>query len=126
MSNPPRQKGTKFENEVLRRIQEIYPDADRAKAGSISCDIVGAGMWVIECKHRKRWNLFGWIARIRDVAGARPWVIIAAHGARNTVEGRGVGTVAIIDADQFYAMITFIDRYQTLETIRLIDNAGDN
>lgn len=99
VANPPKAKGTAFENEVLERVRRIWPDADRAKAGNESHDIVGAGGYVIECKHRRAWALFSWVPKVRRVALSKgaPWIIVAAHGDRRSSPGREVGTVAIVD-----------------------------
>ena len=115
MSNPPKQKGTAFENEVLQAIQHIWPDADRAKANNESQDLVGTGKWVIECKFRKRWNLFDWIPKVKKVAKDDPWVIVAAHGDRRTEVGRQVGTVAIVDFDVFVEMVDELEGKGWLE-----------
>lgn len=109
MANPPKQKGTAFENEVLQDLQHIWPDADRAKANNESQDLVGTGKWVIECKFRKRWDLFKWIGKIKKVAADYPWVIVAAHGDRRSVVGRQVGTVAVVDWGVFVEMVEHLE-----------------
>lgn len=105
MSNPPKAKGTKHENEVLGKVLPIFPNAERAPAGSKSRDLVGTGCWTFEVKHRRRWELFKWISKIRDVADDRPWCIVATHGDRNSAMGRRVGSVAIVDLEVFVELL---------------------
>ena len=109
MANPPKQKGTSFENEVLDEFLRVWPGAHRAEANSESQDLRAVGDWVVECKHRKRWSLFQWIRRIRKRAGLDPWVIVAAHGDRRSSEGREVGTVAVLDFNLFIAMLEVLE-----------------
>jgi hypothetical protein len=94
-----KKKGTAFENELLADLRAVFgPGVDRAKAGNESNDFTGIG-FPVEAKHRKTWDLKGWIRKIRPVAaaGAHPalWVLFAADGDRR--RGDSVGTVMVVD-----------------------------
>ena len=104
MANAPKQKGTQFENEVVAAFSDVWPDCHRSAANTESQDLMGAGDWIVECKHRKRWSLFDWIRRIKR-KGSDHWVIVAAHGDRRAAEGKEVGTVAIIDFERFIELL---------------------
>jgi hypothetical protein len=116
MANPPKAKGTSFENEVVSALSDVWPDCHRSAANTESQDLMGTGDWVVECKHRKRWSLFDWIRRIRtralrvaavggEFGKPHDWVIVAAHGDRRSAEGNQVGTVAIIDFERFVELL---------------------
>ena len=82
MVNPARQKGTRFENEVLAGLRTVWPEVDRAKAGNESNDFSGAP-FPIEAKHRKRWDIHGWVAKLRKITGGcTRWALVAAPGDR--------------------------------------------
>ena len=106
MSNPARSKGTAFENEVLVALQEIWPDADRAKPGNKSNDFVGVP-FPVEAKHRKQWDIRDWVRKIRLVAVDMDvdyqWAIVAADGDRRLA--MSPGTVAIVDAEFLYELL---------------------
>ena len=94
MSNPARSKGTAFENEVLVALQEIWPDADRAKAGNKSDDFTGVPI-PVEAKHRKRWEIPKWVGGLRQVAGGDDrWALVVASGDRRS---EGGSTVVVFD-----------------------------
>lgn len=98
--NPAKRKGTAFENELLVHLRGIFgSQVDRAKANNLSNDFTGIG-FPIEAKHRKTWDLRGWIRKIRPVAAdaADPdlWAIFAADGDRRRADS--VGTVMVVDA----------------------------
>lgn len=107
MTNPARKKGTSFENEVLDRLREAFgPTVDRAKAGNKSDDFSGVG-FPVEAKHRKSWDLKGWIRKIQPVAAAHAhpklWAIFAADGDRRRNDS--VGTVMVVDAEFGYELL---------------------
>ena len=102
MSNPARSKGTAFENEVLVALQEIWPGADRAKAGNKSDDFTGVPI-PVEAKHRKQWDIREWVRKIRAVAPNYQWAIVAADGDRRLA--MSPGTVAIVDAEFLYELL---------------------
>jgi len=102
MSNPSKSKGTAFENEVLVALQEIWPDADRAKAGNKSDDFTGVPI-PVEAKHRKQWDIRDWVRKIRAVAPDHQWAIVAADGDRRLAGSPG--TVAIVDAEFLYELL---------------------
>lgn len=111
MANPAKAKGTASENENVDRLRAFGLDARRAPNNSPSLDIVIDGStWRIESKHRRRWDLFKWIREARKWAEGAPWVILASHGDRRSVEGRSVGSVAILDADEFAEMLAYWER----------------
>lgn len=91
--NKPKKKGTAFETEVLRRLQAIWPEADRAKANNRSNDIVGVP-FPVECKHRHRWELKDWIRRVRAVDPDN-WLIVVADGDRRKADAIP-GEVAVV------------------------------
>ena len=96
MSNPARSKGTAYENAVLVAQQEIWPDADSAKAGT--------GVPIpVEAKHRKQWDIREWVRKIRAVAPDHQWAIVAADGDRRL--SMSPGTVAIVDAEFLYELL---------------------
>lgn len=109
MANPPKQKGTQGENEVVRLLRSYGIPADRGANNRASCDIhVDDWDAPIEVKYRKRWDLFKWIRAIRKASVFQGrlhdeenpnWVLFCIHGDRRTEEGRGVGEVAVMDAE---------------------------
>ena len=102
MANPSRAKGTAFENEVLAALQEIWPDAARAKAGNPSDDFTGVPL-PVEAKHRRQWDIRTWVRKIRAVADGHQWAIVAADGDRRM--SMSPGTVAIVDAEFLYELL---------------------
>lgn len=90
-----RAKGTSFENEVLHGLRQIWPDADRAKAGNPSNDFHGLP-FPIEAKHRKRWEIPRWVRLLRKVAGGDDhWALVVASGDRR--ESDSAGTLMVVD-----------------------------
>ena len=99
MSNAPKQKGTKGENEILELLREHGLSAHRTEAAKESHDIWLDDM-IVEVKFRKAWALMDWVRKIRRVASTDcPWVIFVIHGDRRTSAGAEVGRVAVFDAD---------------------------
>ncbi len=91
-----RAKGTKFENEVLAGLKNIWPDVDRAKAGNPSNDFHGTP-FPVEAKHRKRWEIPEWVRRIRVAAGGdNQWALVVASGDRRKSDS---ATLMIVDWD---------------------------
>jgi len=89
-----RQKGTKFENELLEGLRKIWPDADRAKAGNPSNDFHGLP-FPVEAKHRKTWAIPEWVRRIRAVAGGdHRWALVVASGDRRKADS---STIMVVD-----------------------------
>ena len=102
MSNPSKAKGTAFENEVLAALQEIWPEADRAKANN-KCDDFSGVPFPVEAKHRKQWDIREWVRKIREVSSSYQWAIVAADGDRRL--SKSPGTVAIVDAEFLYELL---------------------
>ena len=99
MANPSKKKGTQGENEVVDLLRAHGLDAHRAETNKASWDVRIVGTpWRIESKRCARWLTFQWIRHARHHADGDPWIIYAAHGDRRSVEGKGVGMVAIMDA----------------------------
>lgn len=97
MSNPSKAKGTAEENRILERhIRPIWPQADRAKAGNQSNDIVGVP-FPIEVKHRKTWALRDWVRKVTAVSDDGRWAVFAGDGDRRL--SSSIGTVMIVDAN---------------------------
>lgn len=90
MTNPSKAKGTSYENELLADLRKIWPDIDRAKSCNESNDFTGP--FPIEAKHRKAWDIRGWVRKIENVSMRRgpfmvhvhykQWAIFAADGDR--------------------------------------------
>ena len=94
-----RDKGTKGENEILDLLQGAgFSNAHRTESSRESHDI-HCEPFVVEVKFAKRWMLFDWIPKLRQVAEDRPFVLFAIHGDRRTEVGAKVGRVAVMDAD---------------------------
>jgi len=53
-----------------------------------------------------------WIRKIRAVSDGHEWAIMVKHGAMNTVEGRQVGRVVVVDEDLFIRMASV---YETMK-----------
>lgn len=102
MANPSRSKGTAFENEVLEDLKLIWPEADRAKAGNKSNDFHGIP-FPVEAKHRKAWDIRGWVRKIQEVAEDHRWAIVVADGDRR--KSSSPGTIAIVDQDFLYELL---------------------
>jgi hypothetical protein len=100
MSNPSKQKGTAHENEIVDLFKKYgITDAHRTEANKASHDIRIPGVnLVIESKHCKIWSIPAWVRKIRKVAPLDRWVIYASAGDRRTLEGKALGTVAVMDA----------------------------
>ncbi len=97
MSNPPKQKGTAGENEILQDLHDQgLTQAHRTEAARESHDI-----WLddipVEVKFRRRWDLFKWIRGIRKISDTDRWAIFAIHGDRRTTAGAEVGKVMVVD-----------------------------
>lgn len=119
MSNPAKSKGTSFENEVVELLRPIWPQADRAKAGNPSCDVIGVPI-PVEAKHRKAWDLKGWVRKIRAVAPTHRWAIFAADGDRRKAES--VGTLMVIDAQFGAELLAHWQRHHdTDQTLLRVD-----
>jgi hypothetical protein len=97
MANPPRKKGTAYENKVLVQVRRIWPDADRAKAGNVSCDIVGTDLDAVECKHRQIWAVKEWVRNIRKVSPRGRWALFISDGDRRRADS--AGEVVVFPAD---------------------------
>ena len=54
MANPSKAKGTKFENELLLKLRQVWPEADRAKANNKSNDLSDDGRWALITAHGDR------------------------------------------------------------------------
>lgn len=94
MSNPSKAKGTRFENEVLEHLRQVWPSADRAKAGNPSNDFHGVP-FPVEAKHRKRWEIPKWVRGLRSIAGGDGrWALVVASGDRRS---EGGSTLMIFD-----------------------------
>ena len=94
--NKARQKGTRFENEVLDGLKNIWSEADRAKAGNPSNDFHGVP-FPIEAKHRKRWEIPKWVRLLKAVAGGdNRWALVIASGDRREVDSM---TLMVVDWD---------------------------
>ena len=96
MSNPARAKGTRFENEILLHLQQIWPGADRAKSGNFSNDYHGVPI-PIEAKFRKRWDILEWVGKLKTAAGGHKWALMLASGDRR-ISGKNA-TLMIVDVD---------------------------
>lgn len=84
MSNPQKRKGDKWENHVLKLLQEIDPTAKRKKQSGrydTKEPDVETRFWCIECKHQKTLN---WFAAIRQAMRRRKKVKTWAVAARLT------------------------------------------
>jgi len=114
MSNPSKAKGRAEENRIADMLRlNLWPDAVREGKNAPSMDLINTGRWRVEIKHRASWRMFEWIraSRFRSIHSLNgAWAIIATHGDRRTVEGRGVGTVVVLDIQEW---------------IRLMRNAGE-
>jgi len=111
VANPPKQKGTKAENEIMALLHgHGMDDAHRTEASRASHDI-----WcdpiVVEVKFRKAWAVMDWIRKIRNAAPDNRWAIYAIHGDRRTAAGSQVGTVAIMDAEFATEVLAFWRSY---------------
>lgn len=102
MANPPKDKGRTHENRVVEWLQPIFPNAARDGTNSMSQDIYGVP-FPVEVKHRKSWDLKGWLRKLKDAAsdhdrypfqpeGYDRWVLFARDDARKAT------TTAIGDA----------------------------
>ena len=96
MANPPKAKGTKFENELLVRLQQVWPDADRAKTNNPSNDFAGIP-FPVEAKHRKTWQIPAWCRALVHVATDHRWVLVAAAGDRRKADAQP--TVMVLPLD---------------------------
>lgn len=103
MVNKARQIGTKYENKVLERLLPFYPDAHRAESGNESWDIRGVDDLIIECKCRSRWDIQGWVRKIRKVAEHRPWVIYVSD--RDLRRSDSPGEVVVMDPEFFNELL---------------------
>lgn len=87
MANPSKARGTRYENEVLDLVREIWPDADRAKTNNPTCDIVGTDLNALECKHRKTWSIPEWVRKIREKGPQ--WALFIGDGDRRRASSAG-------------------------------------
>ena len=109
MANPAKAKGTRFENEVLELLREVWPSADRAKAGNPSNDFHGIP-FPVEAKHRKRWEIPKWVGGLRQVAGGDDmWALVVASGDRRT---EGGSTVVVVDISFAMELLGLWEGYQ--------------
>lgn len=95
MSNPSRQKGTRYESDLLADLQKIWPDIVRSSSSTFSNDFTGP--FPIEAKHRKSWAIKDWIRKISRIPEHREgpffvtgewkrWAIFMADGDRRLVD----------------------------------------
>jgi hypothetical protein len=94
--NPPKQKGTKFENELLAHLQQVWPDADRAKTNNPSNDFAGIP-FPVEAKHRKTWQIPAWCRALVNVSSDGRWALVAAAGDRRKADAQP--TVMVLPLD---------------------------
>lgn len=80
MANPSKSKGTKFENELLEDLRQVWPAADRAKANNPSDDFTGIP-FPVEAKHRKAWAIRDWTRKLQQLSPGR-WLLCVADGDR--------------------------------------------
>lgn len=99
MSNPPKQKGTQGENEILELLTSHNIYSRRTESSRQSHDIWTECEVVVEVKFRKAWSMFKWIRAIRRVTDDNRWAIYSIHGDRRTIDGGQVGRVVTFDAD---------------------------
>ena len=95
MSNPSKQKGTKWETETLELIKRLYPDAIRSPAwGSEDrVDLHGTGPFTIECKAVKSFNLSQFIEEAKveaKNAGKEFPVVFLKRPRKSTAEGYAI------------------------------------
>lgn len=112
MANRPKQKGTARETNLVQALRLVWPRAERSADGRESSDFFNCGQWTVEAKHRKTWQIMQWIRKIRKVADGHEWVILIKHGRMDTVEGREVGRVAVIDEDLFFRMAQIYEMHK--------------
>ena len=78
MSNPPKQKGTKYETSLLSRfLVRVWPNIRRAEAGNKSNDFTGP--FPIEAKKRKTWQIPSW-TRTLDEMSPGLWMLMCGPG----------------------------------------------
>ena len=103
MSSPGTAKGTRFENHVRDvYLRPIWPKAERApKRGMLDRgDYDHCNGWIVEAKHRKRWDVGEWVRTILKKVqreGASPWVIFFAGDKRSTIPL----DLALVPAEQY-------------------------
>lgn len=108
MSNPPKVKGTGFENHLIEAyLRRIWPSVSRAPLRGIRDfgDFVGVGDWFIEAKKWDRWDLPKWIRDIqrkiaRNGNGSHPWLLFFAGDKR-----KGLGDLVAMPAEQFTSIM---------------------
>lgn len=104
MANPPKQKGTNRETNLIEALKLVWPRVERRSGNTPSKDFFETGSWRIEAKHAKAWQVMAWIRKMRKYADAE-WAILVKHGDTRTEAGRSVGRVAIVDEDLFIRML---------------------
>lgn len=75
MPNSSRDKGLKFERDVVKKLKGLFPNAERAIVGSSldnsGIDIRGSGRLLIQCKRFKKYVNPGKIEEIKRTDGIR-------------------------------------------------------
>ena len=98
-----RNRGKKFEQEVVRRLRVVWPAIRRASFGrnQPDGDFVDCDDWYIEAKHRQQARVTQWLAKMEAEAGDRPRVLIFA--LQRTKAPRD--TYAVVPLDLFVSLL---------------------
>lgn len=95
MSNPSKQKGTKWETDCLELIKELYPEAVRSPAWGAEDrgDLYGTGQYTFECKAVKSHDLAGFIEEAKTEAqnaGTKFPVVFLKRRNKSTSQGYAI------------------------------------
>lgn len=88
MVNRSKAKGTKFETDIVRYLEDFFPGTERrALAGTLDKgDILGVPLWIIEAKNRKVFNIGLWTEEaIVEARNAKVpyWVVVHNRPMKN-------------------------------------------
>lgn len=108
MANPSKQKGTKWESELLLRLRRIWPQAERSSLAGINDygDYINVP-YLIEAKSTQRPMFQQWARKAEKKAG-KAWAIVW-HGDRRAKTGNGPYVVMPLELYERYHQILGID-----------------
>lgn len=100
MSNPRKQKGTRFETAVVELLKELFPFVERrAPSGSYDRgDIAGIEGFAIECKNHTAMDLSSWMneARAESLFAKEPFAAVV-HSRRGKSTAQSYVTMELCD-----------------------------
>ncbi len=97
-----RQKGTRWETELLQHLRTIWPHAERAplRGAADRGDFTSCNQWLLEAKSTTVPRFLEWARACRRKAAGNPWAILW-HGDRRGPDGQ---PLVLLQLEHFLAL----------------------